>query len=389
MEIEIAHWDGDAFFASIEQAADRRLRGLPVAVGGGPGGVIACASYEARGFGLHAGMPTREALRRCPELRLLRGHFELYEQFSGAIFDLCRDLSPQVEESGLDEGFIGLMGWAGGGGRRPNPVESLRKLNIEVRGWLKISISQGLAANRRVAAIASKLRKPNGFVVVPHGAEADFLEPLPVTRLPGIGPKSAATLSSLGVIQVGQLRQFGLPALRTLFGTRAEAWMQLARGEDPRPLASAAPRPAQSLSRQITFDEDTGDEAFVRREALQALEDLLRSLRQSKRLARTLTLGITYSDYDENAVSRSLDAPANCPEPFMPLLGPLLRSLWKRRVLLRRIRLRLANFYPAHFQGDLFQEARTVRPDKLHQALDSLHQTHGPDAVRRASCLGV
>lgn len=384
--MELAHWDGDAFFASVEQAADPRLRGLPVAVGGGPGGVIACASYEARAFGIRAAMPTREALRRCPDLRLLRGHFELYEQFSSTIFDLCRELSPEVEERGLDEGFIGLMGWAGGT-RRLDPVAALRSLAKEVNGWLKVTISQGLASNRRVAAIASKWRKPNGFVVVPEGAEAEFLESLPVTELPGIGPQTAAMLAGLGVQTIGAFRQLDQALLRRILGVRAEDLREAAFGRDNRPFLSPSQPQSQSLSRQITFDEETGDEAQILREAKMALEQALRDLRQSRRGARTLTLAITYSDYAEHSGSHSLPSPSAFPEAFFPLFPALLRKTWKRRVLLRRVRIRLSNFYPACFQDDLFERCGESRFLQLNAAMDQLQASFGQQVLRRGYAL--
>src|SRR2546428_3696026 len=178
----IIHLDADAFFASVEQAADARLRGKAIAVGGEKRGIIASASYEARRFGIYTPMPTIMARRLCPKLILLPGDFEKYELFSRLMFSYAYDFTPDVEIGSIDEGYFDLTGV-----RKPavNVAETVRRA---IRQALKMSVSEGIAANKIGSQIASKFQKPAAFQWVPSGSEAEFLSPLANKWLPGIGP---------------------------------------------------------------------------------------------------------------------------------------------------------------------------------------------------------
>src|SRR5579871_6662202 len=192
----IVHLDADAFFASVEQAADARLRGKPVAVGGEKRGIIASASYEARKFGVYTPMPTVRARKLCPKLIVLPGDFERYEQFSNWMFSYAYDFTPDVEQTSIDEGYFDLSGT-----RKPaNEIALTIKKAINQR--LKITVSEGIGTNKLVSAVASKLMKPAAFHEVLPGNEATFLHPLPNRWLPGIGPKTSVRLNSAGLAQI-------------------------------------------------------------------------------------------------------------------------------------------------------------------------------------------
>src|SRR6266852_9014312 len=197
----IVHIDADAFFAAVEQAADPRLRGKPIAVGGEKRGIIASASYEARRFGIYTPMPTTLARRLCPKLILLPGDFEKYELFSRLMFSYAYDFTPDVEIGSIDEGYFDLTGV-----RKPavNIAETVRQA---IRQALKLSVSEGIAGNKLVSQIASKLKKPAAFQFVPHGHEAAFLSPLANKCLPGVGPKTANQLNAAGLARIGQVAQ--------------------------------------------------------------------------------------------------------------------------------------------------------------------------------------
>src|SRR5579863_8259554 len=192
----IVHLDADAFFASVEQAADPRLRGKPIAVGGERRGIIASASYEARKLGVYTPMPTARARKLCPKLIVLPGDFERYEQFSSWMFGYAYDFTPDVEQTSIDEGYFDLTA-----NRRKEPIEIARTVREASRQSLKISVSEGIGANKLVSQIASKLNKPAAFHLVPPGSETQFLHPLPNRWLPGVGPKTAARLDSAGLAQ--------------------------------------------------------------------------------------------------------------------------------------------------------------------------------------------
>src|SRR5436189_5341710 len=197
-ERSIVHLDADAFFASVEQAADPRLRGRAIAVGGEKRGIIASASYEARKMGIYTPMPTAIARRLCPKLILLPGDFEKYELFSRLMFSYAYDFTPDVEIGSIDEGYLDLTG-----ARKP-AVDIASTIRQAIRDALKLSVSEGVASNKLVSQIASKLKKPSAFEFVPFGQEAEFLSPLANQWLPGIGPKTATQFNSAGLASIGQ-----------------------------------------------------------------------------------------------------------------------------------------------------------------------------------------
>lgn len=184
----IIHFDADAFFASVEQAADRSLRGKPIVVGGLHRGIVASASYEARRYGIYTPMPVTRARRLCPNLIVVPVRFDLYEQFSANIFGLADELTPVVEKQGVDEGYLDLTGTRACLKREPDAVAD--KFRRDVKDWLKVTISQGLARTKLLSQIASKLHKPDALTIIPpdEQRELEFLHPLPVKWLPGIGP---------------------------------------------------------------------------------------------------------------------------------------------------------------------------------------------------------
>src|SRR4030042_332434 len=194
----ILHVDLDAFFVAVEQALDPSLRGRCVVVGGDPKGrgVVATASYEARPYGLHSGMPLAPAQRLCPQAVFLRGDFHRYEEASRAFHAILRDFSPLVESGGLDEAYLDLTGCGPVAGA---PLDAAHRMRARVRDELSLAASVGVASSKTVAKIASDAAKPDGLLEVPSGGEADFLEPQPVRRLPGVGPPVEAALASMGV----------------------------------------------------------------------------------------------------------------------------------------------------------------------------------------------
>src|SRR5882724_9655685 len=189
----IVHLDADAFFASVEQAADSRLRGKPIAVGGEKRGIIASASYEARKFGVFTPMPTVRARKLCPKLIVLPGDFDKYEHFSRWMFSYAQDFTPDVEISSIDEGYFDLTGVP-----KP-PLNVAETIRTAIRQSLKISVSEGIASNKLVSQIASKLTKPAAFNQVPAGKEILFLHPLPNCWLPGVGPQMGQRLNAAGL----------------------------------------------------------------------------------------------------------------------------------------------------------------------------------------------
>src|ERR1017187_5917110 len=215
MQRAIVHLDADAFFASVEQAADPRLRGRAIAVGGEKRGIIASASYEARKFGVFTPMPTVRARRLCPKLIVLPGDYEKYERFSRWMFAYAHDFTPDVEVGSIDEGYLDLTG------ARKSAPDIAQTLRRAIHQSLKISVSEGVGSSKLISQIASKLKKPSCFLVVPRGDEIPFLHPLANRWLPGIGPKTAERLNTGGLVRIGQVATTPVDLLAMLLGRSA------------------------------------------------------------------------------------------------------------------------------------------------------------------------
>ena len=316
----IVHLDADAFFALVEQSADARLRGRPIAVGGERRGIIASASYEARKFGIYTPMPTARARKLCPKLIVLPGDYERYEQFSHWMFGYAYDFTPDVEQTSIDEGYFDLTA-----NHRKPPLEIAQTVRQAIQQSLKITVSEGIASNKLVSQIASKLRKPAAFETVPAGGEKLFLHPLPNKWLPGIGPKTAVRLNAAGLAAIGQIAVTPVDLLALLLGSQAPMMRQFANGIDERPLVPAS-EPQKSFSQQETFAEDVTDEEYVEAVLRRMADCLFATVREEGRSVRTLTVKVRYNDRDENQRAASQVEPTDLETDAYGRLHGLLRE---------------------------------------------------------------
>ena len=252
----ILHADLDAFYAAVEQLDDPALRGKAVMVGGRPEsrGVVATASYEAREYGVHSAMPMRTAVRLCPHGIIMRPRFDRYREESQKVMTIFRDLSDLVEPLSLDEAYLDITESVGAGS---HPLAVAIDLKRRVSEETGLTLSVGVGSSKSVAKIASDLQKPDGLVVVPQGEEREFLSPLPVGRLWGIGPKTASRLKSDGIDTIGQLAAKPLAWFQRRFGQRAAEVQARAVGQDHRSVHSH--RVAKSISAETTFAEDMSE----------------------------------------------------------------------------------------------------------------------------------
>jgi DNA polymerase-4 len=366
----IVHLDADAFFVSVEQALDPALRGKKVAVGGRQRGIISSASYEARACGVYTPMPTARALKVCPDLILVDHTSGRYGEYSRRLFDLCEELTPVVERRSVDEGYLDVSHC---GFRTPEEIETaVRTLQDHIWQKLLITVSFGLAVNKLVAAIASKLRKPRGFVVVPPGTEAAFLAPLEVGRLPGIGVKTEAILKAKGIRLVRDLLARTEVELHALFGDYWRGVIAAARGED----ASAVEtddEDAKSYSQQETFSRDIGELAAIERIAKRMIDELMPKIRADKKRVRTLTVKVRYPSMENATAGQSLETSTDLEAPFYPLVRPLLQKAWTRRRPLRLVSVRLSGVEDGPAQLEMFTEGAEKRR-RLAGVLDQLNQ---------------
>ena len=374
----IVHIDADCFFAAVEQASDPRLRNRPVAVGGEKRGIIASASYEARKFGVYTPMPTVRARKLCPNLIVLPGDFERYEQFSHWMFGYCYDFTPEVEQTSIDEGYFDLTAT-----RQPAADVAL-KIRKAIGERLKISVSEGIGTNKLVSAVASKLTKPAAFFEVPPGNEAAFLHPLPNKWLPGIGPKTSVRLNSAGLAEIRHVAQTPLSMLELLLGNQAALIQQFSHGIDERPLIPLQ-EPQKSFSKQETFAADITDSEYAEAVLLRMADTLFASVREERRSIRTLTVKVRYNDMAEDQASESLLEPTDLETDVYCVIRGLFRKAWKRRVSLRLVSLKLSNLYRGSYSIELpLPNAR--RSDagwRLAVHIDTLRKAHGDGIILR------
>jgi DNA polymerase-4 len=323
-EASVLHLDLDAFYASVGQRDKPSLRGKPVVVGGvGGRGVVATASYEARAYGVHSAMSTREARSRCPHAAFLNARFQVYRETSGRVMEVLRSVSPLVEPLSLDEAFVDLAAadLAGLDDETVRAVaESLRARVHDVTGGLTASV--GVGTSKFIAKVASDLDKPDGLVLVPAGTERDLLRPMHVTVIPGVGPATAERLRRAGITTVADLERVSEDELVRLLGrAHGHGLHALARADDDRPVVPE--RETKSVSVEGTYDTDLTDrrlmEGLVSRQAANVAE----RLRKGGLSGRTITLKVRLHDF--TTVSRSITLAA--PTDAGPTIARLARGL--------------------------------------------------------------
>jgi DNA polymerase IV len=289
----IIHADVDAFYASVEQRDHPELCGLAIAVGGSPDrrGVIMTASYEARVFGVRSAMPSRTAVGLCPQLIILPARFDAYQAASRTIMGIFEERASAVEPLSLDEAFLDVSNHVSS---FEDATEHARVIKAAVFGATALTISLGVAGTKLVAKVASDFQKPDGLTAVPPEGSREFLAPLPVRRLWGVGPKTEAMLAKAGIERVGQLADADEEWIIRRVGPWALRWRSLARGLDE---GEVAPRSeTKQISREITFERDTRDGDRLR-ETLAGMASRLAGSLESTGAARTVHIKIRYADF--------------------------------------------------------------------------------------------
>jgi DNA polymerase-4 len=365
----------------VEENLDSSLRGKPVIVGAGERGVVSTANYIARRYGVHSAMPLRTARRLCPHGVYVAGNHRLYGEYSRRLMAILAEYSPLVEQVSLDEAYVDLTGTE----RLFGPVvRTARHIQARVLTELALSISVGLATNKLVAKVASDFEKPRGFTVVRPGQEAAFLAPLPVERLPGVGPVLLGRLRDRGVKTVADLTRVPAALLRLSFGEWGELLAERAQGRDPRLVMPA--ETVKSISRETTYPEDTSDTALLESTLIALTESVCRRLRRRRLEARTITVKIRYSDFITHVRSRTLRRPMDVDEVFFREVLSLFRQARQRRYRIRLVGVGVSNLAPRAWQDDLFDQELPLLRD-LDLKLDAIREKWGGDAVIRGGSL--
>lgn len=364
----IIHLDADAFYASVEQVENPALRGQATAVGGLHRGIIASASYEARARGVYTPMPTTKARQVCPELILVRGSMEKYARYSRRMFSFVDDFTPLVERTSIDEGYFDVSGH-----RTLSPREIAVQLKARIREELGLTVSLGIGENKLVSQIAAKLRKPDALVEVPRGTAREFLAPLEVRWLPGVGTKTEPRFHALGLHLIRDVAEAPDEVLVEAAGSYAGQLRAYALGIDPRPV-EVEHDDAKSYGVQDTFGENIRDRETLLGILRTMADGLMARVRADGKAIRTATVKVRYADFTDESHGATLDEPTDLETDIYPRLPALLRGAWKRREPLRLIALRFANVCNPLRQAELPLDVTTQHRDKQREAAKLLDE---------------
>ncbi len=378
----ILHVDIDAFYASVEVLKDPSLAGKPVVVGGpGARGVVASASYEARTYGVRSAMPAVRARRLCPDIVFLPSDFEAYRAHSNRFREVLRSYSPLVEPISLDEAFLDVSGATMLFG---SPAEIAAKIRADVVREVGVTCSVGVAPTKFVAKLASDECKPDGLLIVSVEGVGDFLEPLPVRRLWGVGEKTGETLGRLGIRTIGELGRTPLQILERLLGegTARHLW-ELANGEDDRDVIPY--EPPKSVSHEETFEHDLDADEDILRELLDLSGRVASRLREDGYRTRTVVLKARLANFQTLTRSRTLSDPTDIGAEVYRTVVELYQALPGQRRRIRLLGVQATGLVEAGVeQLALLHEERW---GDVERALDRIERRFGPGAARPASLI--
>lgn len=382
----ILHIDMDAFYASVEERDNPSLVGKPVIVGGSAEGrgVVAAANYEARKFGVHSAMPAARAKRLCPHAVFLKTRIDYYASVSRQIREIFEQFTPLVEPLSLDEAFLDVTGSEKLFG---SSAEIGRQIKERIRRELKLVASVGVAPNKFLAKIASDVNKPDGFLVVEEDQVREFLDPLPVGRLWGVGKVTGQVFERLSIRTIGQLRQMPINTLSDLFGSAGEHYLQLAHGIDDRKVVPD--REAKSISNETTFAADISDMEVLRAKLVELVDQVAQRLRRHDLKGRTVELKVRFADFKTISRSLTLAAPSNVTQELLDAGMELLTQ----RLPPRHLPVRLLGFSVNKLddsgtsQQQLFDQPDRVRHRELDRVADQITAKFGKLAIRRGTGL--
>jgi DNA polymerase-4 len=382
----ILHVDMDAFYASVEVLDNPALAGKPVVVGGSSDvhGVVAAASYEARAFGIRSAMPMVRAMQLCPGLIRVPGRHGRYGSVSKLVFGILGRYTGRVEPVSIDEAYMDVTGSIRLFG---TPPEIARAVKDAVRDELRLTCSVGVATNRLVSKIASDLQKPDGLVVVEPGTEAQRLAPLPIERLPGIGPKTARTLHEMCVRTLGELAAFPVDALEERFGDGGRCLAARARGDDEAPIG---PRErAKSISSETTLERFTDSVVEIDRILIGLADQVARRVRRSRMHGRCVTLKLRDDMFKTRTRSRTLDAPTD----IAGEIAKIARELYADSPVgpgrtARLLGVALSELTSTETgQSELFIDHDREKKRRAERAMDEIRDALGSDAMTRGVLL--
>jgi DNA polymerase-4 len=377
----ILHVDMDAFFASVEEADNPELKGKAVVVGAGPRAVVTSANYVARGFGIRAAMPVAQARRLAPHAIFLPNRHHRYGEVSADVMRIFGDFSPHVEPLSLDEAFIDVSG-------ATRLIGTARDIAVQIRarieGELKITCSVGISTTKLIAKLASGRCKPNGILEIADDRVLEFLHPLPVRELWGVGPKTGEALTKLGLQTIGDIAHTPRGTLiRALGQGQGESLYELAWGRDLRAVEESAIE--KSIGAEETFARDIDDNEELLAELLRVTERVARRLRDQQFVARTIAIKIRFSDFTTITRSKSIDLPTASTQEIYEQVRRLFAALGLVRARVRLVGVRLENLESdAGLVEQLTLGSREKGWRQVDQALDRARRRFGGGALKPA-----
>ena len=380
----IIHVDMDAFFASVEQQDHPELRGKPVIIAGrSMRAVVSTASYEARAYGVRSAMPLFKAMRLCPQGIVVRGRMSRYAEVSRRIFSLIDRISPLVEQVSIDEAYIDITGCERLMGSPQAIALSIKK---QIRDTVNLTCSIGIAPLKFIAKIASDMNKPDGITLIRPEEVNDFIDHLPIGKVPGVGVSTFSHLEALGIKNLGDIRRLDEKTLKAKLGVHGLRLKQLALGMDTSKVTPASER--KSFSTETTLPEDTWDRGLLAHHLLGQADDVARLLRKNAVKARTITLKITFADFRQVTRRHTLQNPTQSAEIIYREALRLFQSE-NLRARIRLIGLGAAGLMPETHpvQALLFEDRETSRSEKwekAERAMDSIVDKFGKQTVKRA-----
>ena len=379
---KIIHVDMDAFFASVEQLDNPDLKGKPIIVGGTveQRGVVAAASYEVRKYGVHSAMPTAQALRLCPNLIIRPVRMSRYSEISNQIHKIFSDYTPDIEPISLDEAFLDVTGSI----QLFGSVEKIGKeIKTRIKQELGLTASVGIAPNKFLAKLASDIDKPDGLVIITEDNKQKILDPLPVSKIWGIGKVTNKELEKIGIETIEQLRHTTLNSLSIILGNQAETILKLAKGIDSRDVETA--HEAKSISAEETFSKDIQDKDTLLGVLLHQVENVSLKLRSEKFKTRTITLKIRYADFRTLTRSSTFEEPTNITNRLWQEAQAVFNKWYKSSAE----PLRLLGFGVSNLvqQGTgqklLFSDPEEEKQKTIDEVYDKIRGKFGEDILRR------
>lgn len=375
----IAHFDLDSFFVSVEIINDPSLKGKAVIVGGSSErGVVTTCSYEARKYGVHSAMPMKKAMQLCPHATLVRGTHGQYSKFSNWVTQIIAAKAPKFQKASIDEFYIDLTGMD----KFFDPLKWTIELREEIINETKLPISFGLASNKLVAKIATDEAKPNGYLFIQHGKEKEFLAPLPVNKIPGVGNHTLSVLNEMGIEFIGDILERSEAEMETQLGKWGLDLWNKAQGKHHGTVTEW--HEAKSISTENTFETNTSDADYLLSELVRMTEKVAFELRQDAKLAGCIAVKLRYPDFETTSKQTAIDYTFRDDE-LIPAATELFKKLYRKGKPVRLLGVRLTNFTNINIQGNLFDDVS--KKSNLYKAIDDIKIKFGKDYVAKARAI--